>query len=110
MLFFPAYRGCFSIAGLSSGQNASYASPSAMTIGFCVQVCYGLDPKLAHTSLMGLQVFYLFYSDNLSFTRVYISEVILAKKTTRENKVAKDCTFRHYLNWFVWSLVTGLIF
>ena len=37
VLFCPAYRGCFSIAGLSSGQNASYASPSAMTIGFCAQ-------------------------------------------------------------------------
>ncbi len=44
------------MSGLPDGQTPTYSSPSAMTIGFCVQICYGSDPTLNNTSLMGLQV------------------------------------------------------
>jgi len=44
------------MAGLPDGQSPTYSSASAMTIGFCVQICFGNDPTFNYTSLMGLQV------------------------------------------------------
>jgi hypothetical protein len=44
------------VSGLPSDSVASYESKSAMTIGFCLQVCQGVDPGFDNSSFMGIQV------------------------------------------------------
>ncbi len=44
------------MSGLPSDSVASYESKSAMTIGFCLQVCQGVDPGFDNSSFMGIQV------------------------------------------------------
>jgi len=48
------YRGCYSIYDISSAPV--YSSTGSMTIGFCMQVCLGSDPKFTNTTFMAIQV------------------------------------------------------
>ena len=56
------------MSGLPIGLLPSYSSPLAMTIGFCYQVCQGLDVYYQNTTFIGVQVSYSQFKIELFFT------------------------------------------
>ena len=71
-----AYAGCFSTAGMSGSISPTYSSLNFMTIGFCVQICQGVDSTFANTAFVALQV----TLSTMSYSSISASRVLATFK------------------------------